>query len=385
MIPYSRQIIEEDDIEAVAEALRADLLTTGPGVEAYEEAFAASVGARYAVAVSSGTAGLHLACLAANVEPGSDCVTSPLTFAATANAALYCGSSPRFADIRADTLCIDPERVQQLLTSHTAAILPVHFAGHPCDLPALRRLADKYHCAIIEDACHALGASTSDGTIGDCRYSDMAVFSTHPVKAIATGEGGVITTNRPQLYERLKMLRSHGITRDPARLTRAEGPWYYEMQMLGLNYRICDVQCALGRSQLKKLGRFVARRREISARYQTEMQSIPGLCLPTEAPGMKSAWHLFVVRCAAGLRSLIFDRLRAEGLGVNVHYLPVYLHPYYQDSLGYSAGLCPIAERAYRESISLPLHAALTDEEVTIIIATVRQVLASVQPCLRAA
>ena len=377
MIPYSRQTIDEDDIQAVADSLRSDWLTTGPCVDAFEQAFAARVGARYAVAVSSGTAGLHLACLAANVGPGSECVTSPITFAATANAALYCDSRPVFADVCPDTINIDPAQVEKRISPRTRALLPVHFAGHACDMDALGELARRHNLVVIEDACHALGASTPDGTVGDCAHSDMTVFSTHAVKAIATGEGGVVTTNDPALHERLRLLRSHGITRDPDRLLDDEGGWYYEMQGLGFNYRIADAACALGHSQLKKLDGFIARRREIAARYNRVFAAVPGLRVPVERPGHRSAYHLYAIRFAGATsdaRRQAFDRLRAAGLGVNVHYLPVYRQPYYRDTLGYPQETCPHAEAYYREAVSIPLYPTLTEAHIQTVIEAVQRV-----------
>jgi perosamine synthetase len=377
MIPYSRQTIDDDDIQAVADALRSDWLTTGPQVDAFEQAFAAQVSARYAVAVSSGTAGLHLACLAANIGPGSECITSPITFAATANAALYCGSRPVFADVCPDTVNIDPVQVEKLLSPCTRALLPVHFAGHACDMDALGEIARRRHLTVIEDACHALGAITPDGTVGNCRHSDMTVFSTHAVKAIATGEGGMVTTNSPELNERLRLLRSHGITRDPDRLLDNEGGWHYEMQELGFNYRIADAACALGHSQLKKLNGFIARRRSIAAQYDRAFASLPGICVPVERSGHQSAYHLYVIRFAgatSALRREAFDRLRAAGLGVNVHYIPVYRQPYYRDTLGYAQDTCACAEAYYREAVSIPLYPSMTDAQVQTVIAAVQRV-----------
>lgn len=390
-IPYGKQWIDEEDIEEVITALQSDYLTTGPQVNAFEEAFAAACGARYAIAVTSGTAALHLACLAAGVGPGSEAITTPITFVATANAPLYCGSIPVFADVCSDTINLDPEEVQARITPRTAAILPVHFGGHACDMPVLRAIAEQNGLALIEDACHALGAETPDGgRVGDCRYADMTIFSTHPVKAIATGEGGVITTNKPALNDRLRMLRSHGVTRDPERLTRNEGEWYYEMQMLGFNYRLTDIQCALGRSQLRKLATFLTRRREIVARYNAAFAGVPELQRPTERPGHRSAWHLYVVRLRdadSATRRRLFDSLRAAGLGVNVHYIPVYWQPFYRDNYNYMPGLCPIAERYYQEAITLPLYPQMTDAQVEYVIATVKQAVSELsrQPLARAA
>lgn len=381
-IPYSRQWIDEEDVEAVVSALRSDFLTTGPQIEAYEEAFAATCGARYAVAVSSGTAALHLACLAAEIPPGSEVITSPITFVATANAPIYCGSAPVFADVCADTINIDPEQVQARITPRTRAILPVHFAGHACDMPVLRSIADRHGLMVIEDACHALGAETPDGgRAGDCRYSELTVFSTHPVKAIATGEGGVITTNSPDLNDRLRRLRAHGITRETGHMTRYDGPWFYQMLELGYNYRITDIQCALGRSQLRRLSTFLARRREIAARYTRAFADLSQLQLPAERPGHRSAWHLYVIRfreAGTMARRHLFERLRAVGLGVNVHYIPVYWHPFYQERFGYPVGTCPEAERYYREAVTLPLYPSMTDAQVDYVIQKVREAVIEV-------
>ncbi len=388
-IPYSRQSIDDDDIQAVADALRSDWLTTGPQVEAFEQAFAAKVGARHAVAVSSGTAGLHLACLAAGLSPGAECITSPITFAATANAALYCQARPVFADVCADTVNIDPIEIARKITPRTEAILPVHFAGHACDMPAIHALARTHNLTVIEDACHALGARYEDNadtkgeintrwrTVGDCRYSDMTVFSTHAVKAIATGEGGIITTNSPTLNERLRLLRSHGITRDPDALLDNEGGWYYEMHDLGFNYRIADAACALGHSQLNKLDDFIAKRRAIAAQYDRAFANVPGLQTPAERAGHQSAYHLYPVRFAGAtpaLRRRAFEWLRNAGLGVNVHYIPVYRQPYYRDTLGYKPDQCPHAEAYYREAVSIPLYPAMTDAQITYVIDTVLRV-----------
>ena len=336
----------------------------------------AAVGAKYAVAVANGTAGLHLACLAADIGPGTECITTPITFAATANAALYVGSRPVFADVSSDTANLAPAQVVWNITPRTRALLPVHFAGHACDMPALHRIAQTHGLAVIEDACHALGATTPQGTVGDCCYSDMTVFSTHAVKAIATGEGGVVTTNNSRLNERLRLLRSHGITRDPQKLIEDAGGWYYEMQDLGYNYRLSDINCALGHSQLKKLPDFISRRREIAARYDAAFASIPCLRPLAQRPGHASAYHLYVIRFVGAsleARRWAFERLRAAGLGVNVHYIPVYRQPYYRDTLGYPQNACPNAEAYYREAVSLPLYPDLTDAQAEFVIATVQQ------------
>ena len=386
-IPYSRQSLDDDDIQAVTDALRSDWLTTGPRVDAFEQAFADAVGARYAIAVSSGTAGLHLACLSADIAPGAECITSPITFAATANAALYCNARPVFADVCADTVNINPDEIARHVTPRTAAILPVHFGGHACDMPAIHALAQAHNLTVIEDACHALGArypiendsgnTIKTGMVGDCRYSDMTVFSTHAVKAIATGEGGVVTTNSARLNARLRLLRSHGITRDPDDLLANEGGWYYEMRELGFNYRIGDAACALGHSQLNKLDQFITRRRAIAAEYDAAFANVPGLQTPATRPGHQSAYHLYPIRfmgATPSSRRRAFEWLRAAGLGVNVHYIPVYRQPYYQNTLGYAPNQCPNAEAYYGEAVSIPLYPAMTDAQVMFVIQAVQRV-----------
>lgn len=376
-IPYNTSTIDEDDIQAVADALRAGSLADDTRLEAFEEAIAAHCHARYAIFVSSGTAALHLACLAAGLGPGSEAIVSPISFVSTANAALMCGSSPLFTDVCNDTLNLDPEQAQRKITARTAALMPVHFAGHSADMPVLHAIAEQNHLAVIEDATHALGARRPDGNVGDCLYSDMTVFSTHSHKAIATGEGGVITTNRPALHNRLRQLRSHGITHSTGFLTRDEGDWYYEMQEMGYNYRPSAMQAALGLSQLRKLATFIARRREIAARYHRAFSTLPNLTVPAERSGHLASYPHYVVRMSGGTASTrrwVFDSLQQAQIGVNVHYLPVYLHPYYRDHFGYAPGLCPVAERFYQETLSLPCHPQMTDSQVEYVIANVQRV-----------
>lgn len=374
-IPYGRQDISDEDIQAVVEVLRSDWLTQGPAVERFERAVAEYCGARYAVAVANGTAGLHLAALAAGFGPDDEVITSPITFVASANCIVYCGAKPVFADIDPQTYCLDPRQVETKLSGTTRGLIPVHFAGQPCDIAAMAAIARKNDLAVIEDAAHAIGASYEvDGRrfkVGCCAHSDMTIFSFHPVKHMTTGEGGMITTNSAELYEKLCLLRTHGITRNPQRLTTSDGPWYYEQQALGFNYRITDIQCALGLSQLKRLDSFVARRREIVAAYNEAFWGHGSLFSPFERPGAYSSWHLYMLGFRGIDRGIAFDRLREKGLGVNVHYIPVHLQPYYRKRFGTAAGDFPCAEAYYREAVTLPLFASMSEDDVRYVIQTV--------------
>ncbi|AEG15357.1 UDP-4-keto-6-deoxy-N-acetylglucosamine 4-aminotransferase [Desulfofundulus kuznetsovii DSM 6115] len=382
-LPYARQWIEEDDIEAVARVMRGDWLTTGPTLAEFEKQFAARVGARYAVAFSSGTAALHAACFAAGVGRGDEVITSPITFVASANCALYLGAKPVFADIDPHTYNIDPVEIEKKITPQTKAIIPVHFTGQPCDLDAIHALAEKHNLVVIEDACHALGAEYKGQPVG-C-LSDMTIFSFHPVKHITTGEGGMVTTNSAELYQWLLLFRNHGITRDRELMVEDQGPWYYEMLDVGFNYRMTDIQAALGLSQLRKLDRFLERRREIARTYNEAFAGLPEVEIPYQAPYGRSSWHLYVL--ALKLEHLKFDRrqvfeaLRAENIGVNVHYLPVYRHPYYRwlgnpDSCSLSGFYCFHAEELYERIITLPLYPAMNDGDVRDVITAVRRVIA---------
>ena len=364
-IPYGRQWIDEDDIQAVVEVLRSDYLTTGPKIEEFEQMVADYVGAKYAVAVSNGTAALHVACLSAGIEPGDEVITTPLTFAASANCVLYCGGVPVFADIKKDTYNIDPEDIKRKITNKTKAIIAVHYTGQPCNMDEILAIAREYNLLVIEDAAHALGADYKGKKIGS--LSDMTTFSFHPVKHITTGEGGMVTTNSEELYERLKLFRSHGITRDSALMTISEGVWYYQQQELGYNYRITDIQCALGISQIKKLEMFVARRRELVEKYNNAFKNIEGFVIPKQDKDCNSSWHLYVLQVLEGRRKSIYEKLQKARIQVNVHYIPVYKHPYYQ-KIKKREIYCKNAEELYKNIISLPLYYGLTDEEQTYII-----------------
>jgi len=378
LLPYGRQSISEADIQAVVEVLRSDWLTTGPKVGEFEEAFAARVQARHAVSFSSGTAALHAAAFAAGLKPGDEAITSPLTFAATANCVLYQGATPVFADVRSDTLNLDTVEVRRRLTSKTRAILPVDFAGHPAELEEIASIAAERGLIVIEDACHALGSELNGHRVGS--VADMTVFSFHPVKHITTGEGGMVTTNNGAFAETLRRFRNHGISSD-ARQRHASGQWHYEMVLLGFNYRLPDIVCALGLEQLKRLDENLRRRREIAARYSAAFSSMPTVLPPAVLEACDPAWHLYPVRLRleklTARRAEIFAALRAENIGVNVHYIPVHLHPYYRDRFGYQGGEYPVAEDAYERLISLPMFHSMSDQDVQDVIKAVRKVLSA--------
>lgn len=372
MIPYGRQWIEEEDIQAVIEVLKSDYLTTGPKVQEFEKTVAEYVGAKYAVAVSNGTAALHAACFAAGIKSGDEVITTPITFAASSNCVLYCGGKPVFADIEADTYNIDPNDIARKITNKTKAIIPVHFAGQPCNMDKINEIAKQYNLIVIEDAAHALGADYKGKKIGS--ISDMTIFSFHPVKHITTGEGGMITTNDKDLYDKLILFRTHGITRDSEFMTHNEGAWYYEQLDLGFNYRITDIQCALGISQMKKLDKFVTRRKEIANKYNQAFKDVQNITLPKQSNNCNSSWHLYVIQILNKDRKQVFDKLRQLGIGVNVHYIPVYKHPYYQNN-GYSKTACANAENYYKHAISIPIFPKMTDEEVDYVIENIKAII----------
>ncbi len=378
LLPYGRQSLDEDDVQAVAEVLRSDWLTTGPKVGEFEEAFAKWVGARFAVSFSSGTAALHSAAFVAGLRPGDEAVTTPLTFCATANCVLYQGATPLFADVCADTLNLDPHEVSRKISSHTNAIIAVDYAGHPAALDELRRVADKCGAILIEDACHALGAEFQGKRVGG--IADMTVFSFHPVKHLTTGEGGMVTTDDPRLAEVLRRFRNHGISSE-ARERQEAGQWFYEMVLLGFNYRLTDIACALGLSQIGRLEVNLTRRREIAAQYARQFGQLGAITVPSVRDGVNPAWHLYPIRLnlesLSARRGEIFRALRAENIGVNVHYIPVHRHPYYREHFPAASrqGSCPIAENAYERLISLPMFHSMTDEDVADVIAGVRKVI----------
>ncbi len=375
-LSYGKQTIDEMDIKAVVDVLRGDYLTTGPFVKEFEEKIAEYVSAKYAVAVSNGTAALHMACFAAGIKPGDEVIVSPMTFAASSNAVLYCGGTPVFADIDPKTYNIDPEKIKEKITDKTKAIIPVDFSGQSVDMDRIKVLADEYGLLIIEDAAHALGSEYKGRKVGS--QADMVEFSFHPVKPITTAEGGVVTTNSEELYNKMLQFRTHGITRNQEILVENHGPWYYEQHYLGYNYRLTDVQCALGTSQMEKLDKLITRRREIVKKYDEALNEIREITCPSEASFSNSGWHIYVIKVNAELlavtRKEIFEALQAENIGVNVHYLPVYLHPYYKN-LGYVKGLCPNAEELYENMITLPLFPSMTDQDVKDVIDALKKVI----------
>jgi len=405
MIPYGRQQIDQADIDAVVAVLRSDFLTQGPKVPEFENVVADYCAARHAVAVNSGTSALHIACLALDLGPGDLLWTSPITFVASANCALYCGAGVDFVDIDPKTCNLCPKALEEKLCEAQKTgrlpkvVVPVHLSGQPCDMAAIHALSRKYGFRIIEDASHAIGGKYKNEPIGNCRYCDITVFSFHPVKLITTGEGGIATTNDPALAKKMDLLRSHGITRDPAQMTHApDGPWYYQQIALGFNYRMTDIQAALGISQMSRLDEFVTRRHELAQRYDRLLVDLP-VILPHQHPDGSSAWHLYVLRIKpgtspenttqnAGGQSLIqnlslnssqtheqiFEYLREKQIGVNLHYIPVHLQPWYT-RMGFAAGMFPDAEKYYQEAITLPLFPAMTEEQQDKVINTIKQAL----------
>jgi len=380
-IPYGRQSIDQDAIDEVSKILKSDWLTQGPMIRGFEESLCRYTGARYAVAVSSGTAALHISCLAAGIKGGDEVITSAITFAASANCALYCGARPAFADISPDHIDIDPEEIERSVTGKTKAVIPVHFAGHPCRMDAIRKIAKKRGLIIIEDAAHALGAEYNGSKVGSCKYSDMTIFSFHPVKSITTGEGGAVLTNSKYLYDRLLLMRNHGITKDASKLHKHDGPWFHEMQELGFNYRITDFQSILGISQLKKLDKFIKARRKIAHQYNNELSEIDAIDLPSEDLNVKSAWHLYCIRIKGNkpdaVRKKVFCALRDNGIGAQVHYIPVYKHPYYK-KIGYGDVVCANAESFYRRAISIPIYPAMTEKDSGYVIDTLSKIFSKV-------
>lgn len=377
-LPYGHQWIFDDDIEAVISVLRSEWITQGPLIERFERAVAERCGARYAVAMSSGTAALHAACFAAGIRAGDEVITTPLSFVATANCALYQRGTPVFADVRPDTLTIDVKAIADKISRKTKAIIPMDYAGHPCDFDAILVLAKRQGLTVIEDAAHALGAVYRGRPVG--ALSDMTVFSFHPVKLLTTGEGGMVLTNSDHFYGRLRVFRTHGITRQAEQYQdEDQGPWYYEMQELGYNYRITDFQCGLGLSQLQKLDRFLARRQHIAARYTAAFSDVSEITLPVTLPQCESAWHLYIIRLNLERlrvgRGQIFMALRSQDIGVNVHYIPIPWHPHYR-RLGYQKGQWPVAEAAYEGMLSLPIWPGMANDDVDRTVDAVRSVLA---------
>ncbi|BAH77519.1 UDP-4-amino-4,6-dideoxy-N-acetyl-beta-L-altrosamine transaminase [Solidesulfovibrio magneticus] len=370
-LPYGRQEIDETDIAAVEAVLGSGWLTTGPAVARFEAAVARFTGAARAVAVNSGTAALHVAAAALGLGPGDEAVTSPLTFAATANCVVYCGAVPVFADVLPESLLLDPAAAERAITPRTKAIIAVDYAGQPCDWDALRRLADRHGLALVADACHALGGRYKGRDVG--RLADVTALSFHPVKHITTGEGGMALTDDPDLDRRMRALRNHGIDQDFRQREQA-GSWRYAMTMLGFNYRLSDMACALGESQLARLPGWLETRRELAGLYDRLLAGTPARPLETAAD-REHARHLYVVRVPR--RDAVFRAMRAQGIGVNVHYLPVHLHPYYRERFGLGPGLCPVAEAAAEEILTLPLFPAMTPDDVRRVADALARALAS--------
>jgi UDP-4-amino-4,6-dideoxy-N-acetyl-beta-L-altrosamine transaminase len=385
MIPYGRQEITAEDIDAVVAVLKSDFLTQGPTVPAFEKAVASYCSAGHAVAVNSATSALHIACLALGLGPGDILWTSPITFVASANCALYCGAEVDFVDIDPKTYNLSSERLEEKLKKAAESgklpkiVVPVHLCGQPCDMKRIWELSREYGFRIIEDASHAIGARYQEEPVGNCRYSDITVFSFHPVKIITTGEGGMALTNDVALASKMALLRSHGITRDPDQMTKEpDGPWYYQQIELGFNYRMTDIQASLGVSQMCRLNDYVVRRQELARRYNELLEGLP-MTLPWQHPYSYSAFHLYMIRLSLDkikqTHRKIFESMRDQGIGVNLHYIPVHTQPYYQ-KLGFKMGDFPEAERYYREAISLPMFPALKDAEQTKVIELIKAVIA---------
>ena len=375
MIPYGKQTISEEDIAAVVETLKSDWLTQGPKVEEFEKKLAQYCGAKFAVVVANGTAALQAAFFAIDLKKNDEFITTPLTFVATANAGIWQGGRPIFVDVEPTTGNLDPKLIEKKITSKTKAIVPVDYTGRPANLNAIKQIAQKYGIPVIEDACQALGAEYKNKKIGS--ISDLTVFSFHPVKSITTGEGGAILTDNEEYYERMKKFVTHGITKKGL-IKESPGEWFYEMQELGLNYRLTDFQSALGLSQLKRIDEFIAIRRQIAATYRDKLKELRNISLPPmDNNECWSSWHLFVMNLGGELenkRAEIFKKLRERGVGVQVHHIPVYLHPYYQ-KIGYEVGLCPVAEKFYQTAISLPIFPNLSDVDQEYVIKMIKEII----------
>ncbi|MCK4650911.1 UDP-4-amino-4,6-dideoxy-N-acetyl-beta-L-altrosamine transaminase [Candidatus Babeliales bacterium] len=375
---YGKQSISFKDIWEVVKTLRSNWLTQGPKVKEFEQALCDYTGAKYCVVVSNGTAALHLAVLSLGISKGDEVITSPITFLASSNAILYSGGIVKFADIDEKTACIDPIQIEKQIIDKTKAIMPIHFAGQSCDMEKIFNIAKNHNLFVIEDAAHGLGSEYKGCKVGSCKYSDITTFSFHPVKNITTGEGGAITTNNKDIYEKLLMLRAHGITKNKNLLTKNDGPWYYEQHYLGFNYRITDIQCALGISQLKRLDKFIKRRRDIVEVYKTEFENDDRFSLLEEKEYSKAAFHIFPVlinfeKVKIGKKEL-FENLKKEGLFLQVHYIPVYLQPYYK-MFGFKNGDFPNSEEHYKRTISLPLYIELRKNDLKNIVKIIKKIV----------
>jgi len=376
-LPYGRQWIDSNDIKAVTDVLKSDWITQGPKISEFEKVISKYCKVKYAVAFSSGTAALHGACFATGISKDDEVITSPITFAADGNCVLFQGGTVKFADIKKDTYNIDPNQIKKQISKKTKAIIPIDYAGQPCDINEINQIAKDNELVIIQDSCHSLGAEYKNKKVGG--LADLTVLSFHPVKHITTGEGGMVLTNSKEFYEILFEFRTHGITKDREKLQKNQGAWYYEMQSLGYNYRITDFQCALGISQFKKLDKFIERRRNIVAKYNKAFQNIKEIVTPFEKENVKSAYHLYMIqlnleKLKVG-RKKIFDSLRAENIGVHVHYIPVHLQPYYQEKFGYKKGDFPVAENFYNQASTLPVFPKMNNEDVNDVINAVKKVI----------
>lgn len=382
MIPYGRQSINQEDIDAVINVLQSDLLTQGPVITQFEKAFSDYVQSRFSIAVTNATSALHLACLSLGVGKADMVWTSPISFVASSNCALYCGADVDFVDIDPDTFNISVNELRKKLVETKESqqpmpslVIVVHMTGQPCDMRAIAELANEYDFKVVEDASHAVGAQYENAPTGNCQYSDICVFSFHPVKIITTGEGGILTTNQPEIFETLLTLRSHGITREPSKLVKSDaGAWYYEQQVLGYNYRMTDIQAALGLSQLNRLDEFIQERKKIASTYNEKLAGLP-ITLPVQHDSSKSSWHLYVIKVEKAKRLKVFNGLREKGIQVNVHYIPIYKQPYYQ-SMGFSENYCEQADAYYEQAISLPIYPALTQSEQQVVIEELIRLLA---------
>lgn len=372
-ISYGRQSLDEEDIQAVVDTLRSPYLTQGPKIKEFEQAIADYIGVKYAVAFSNGTAALHGACYAAGISEGDEVITSPITFAASANCVRYVGGTVVFADIDAETYNIDPAQIRANLTAKTKAIIPVDFTGQPVDIDEIMAIAKEHNLVVIEDGAHSLGATYKGRKVGTT--ADMTMFSFHPVKPVTTAEGGIIVTNNEAYYKKLLQFRSHGIEQTP--YSQEMGGWYYEMTDLGYNYRMTDLQAALGVSQMKKLDTFIERRQEIAKWYTEALQDVEGIIIPKQLEQTESGWHLYMIQLENADRKQVFEAMRAANIGVHVHYIPVYWHPYYRD-LGYEKGLCPVAEAWYEKALTLPIHPKLTNEKMIRVIQTLKETIGEV-------
>ena len=380
MIGYGHQYIDDSDIEAVVKVLKSDYLTQGPSVTQFENEICRITGAKYCVSVSNATAGLHIAVAALELGEGVEGITTPNTFLASSNCMVYNDVKPVFADIDPVSYNINPSEIEKHITDKTRLIIPVHFAGLSCEMENINAIAKKNNLHIIEDAAHAIGSQYADGSyVGNCKYSDMTVFSFHPVKTITTGEGGAVTTNDEKLYQKLLMLRSHGTTKDEKMLTKNPGPWYYEMQALGFNYRMTDMQAALGYSQLQKLNFFKKRRREVIAMYNKAFADMKYLKTPVEPENVCSCFHLYATQIdfasLGKTRTQVMQELREKGVGTQVHYIPVPTQPFYKETFGYKDGDYPVSEKYYEQELSLPLYPGLSDEDVNTVINAVKEVI----------